>query len=135
VSPGAVTPLTRFVTRHPVGAFSVTAFGLGWPLLFVHSTTSVASTAVGLAFTWGALLGSALAVTWVCGGALAVRRLLARLVQWRFGLRRWAYVVLALPALTVATAALSGTLVLPSGGWAALVTGYLLQTFVYAPPR
>jgi membrane protease YdiL (CAAX protease family) len=31
----------------------------------------------------------------------------------------------------VATAALSGTLVLPSGGWAALVTGYLLQTFVY----
>jgi membrane protease YdiL (CAAX protease family) len=129
--PGTVTPLTRFVTRHPVGAFSVTAFGLGWPLLLVRSTTSFASTAVGLAFTWGALLGSALAVTWVCGGAPAVRGLLARLVQWRFGLGRWAYVVLALPALTVATAALSGTLVLPSGGWAALVAGYLLQTFVY----
>jgi hypothetical protein len=123
--------LARFVTRHPIGAFSVSAFGLGWPLLVVRTTTSFASTAVGLAFTWVALLGSALAVTWVCGGDPAVRAFLARLVQWRFGLRRWAYVVLALPALTVATAAASGTLVPPSDGWAALVTGFLLQTFVY----
>jgi len=89
------------------------------------------TTAVGLAFTYVALLGSALAVTWVIGGRGAVVRFMARFLQWRFGVSRWLYIVLALPALTIVFAALSGTLQTPAGGWSALAISFLLQTFVY----
>ena len=65
---------------------------------------------MGYAFTYIALLGSALGVTWAMGGRQAVIRFLSRYLIWRFGARRWALVVLALPALTVAVAAASGTL-------------------------
>jgi membrane protease YdiL (CAAX protease family) len=84
-----------------------------------------------LAFTYVGLLGSAVAVTWVTGGRHAVLRFLAQFIQWRFGVVRWLYIVLALPLLTVTVAALSGTLETPTGGWVTLMTGFLLQTFVY----
>lgn len=121
----------RWIIRHPIAAFLVGAYGLGMPLLTVRTTTSFATTALGFAFTYLALLGSAVVVIWVTGGTAGVRRFGARFVQWRFGLRRWAFVVLALPALTGVIAALTGTWRLPAGGWAALVGTYLLQTFVY----
>ena len=49
---------------------------------------------------------------------------------WRFGVLRWSAVVFALPALTLAVAAASGTLQTPSGGWLAATGTYLFQTFV-----
>jgi uncharacterized protein len=56
----------------------------------------------------------------VIGGRHAVLTLLARFVQWRFGVARWAYIVLGLPLLTITFAALSGTLQTPTGGWTTL---------------
>jgi hypothetical protein len=125
------SPVARWIIEHPVAAFLVGAYGLGIPLLTVRTVTSFATTALGYAFTYVALLGSALVVTWVIGGPTGVGRFLARFLQWRFGVRRWAFILLALPALTGAIAAITGTWQLPAGGWAALVTGYLLQTFLY----
>jgi membrane protease YdiL (CAAX protease family) len=126
--------VARFVVRHPIAAFLIGAYGVGGPLLTVYVTVSLpalVTTVVGLAFTYLGLLGSALAVTWVIGGRPAVLGFLARFLRWRFGVARWIYVVLALPVMTMTVAALSGTLQPPAGGWATVVTGFVLQTFVY----
>jgi uncharacterized protein len=127
--------VARLIVRHPIGAFLVGAYGLGGPLLTVVTTASLPPwliTVIGLAFTYIGLLGSAVAVTWVTGGRHALLRFLARFVQWRFGVARWLYIVLALPLLTLTVAAVSGTLRTPSGGWVTLATGFLVQTFVYS---
>ena len=126
-SPGR---LRRLIATHPITAFSIMAFGLGWPLLFVRTTTHFASVPVGYAYTYVALLGSALAVTWAGGGRPAVMRFLSRYLIWRLGIRRWALVVLALPALTVAVAAASGTMHVPGHGWMYVAGLFLLNTFV-----
>src|SRR3954447_2036689 len=119
------------VARHPITAFLICGYGVGWPLLTVRTTTSIAPTLIGLIFTYVALLGSALAVTWAGGGLVAVRAFLARFLLWRLGLRRWALIVLALPTLTALIAAATGTLATPDGGWTALAVGYLISTFLY----
>jgi uncharacterized protein len=126
--------VAALIVRHPIAAFLVGAYGVGGPLLTVYVTASLPpllTTVVGLAFTYIGLLGWALAVTWVSGGRPAVLEFLTRFVRWRLGVARWAYVVLALPVTTMAVAAVSGTLQTPAGGWAALVTSFLLQTFVF----
>ena len=128
------SPVARFIVRHPVTAFLVGAYLVGGPLLTVFVTVSLpppATKLVGLAFTYVGLLGSALVVTWVGGGRRAVVSFLSRFVQWRFGVTRWLYVVLALPAMTMTFAALSGTLETPAGGWIALAVNLMLQTFVF----
>jgi hypothetical protein len=75
----------RLVAAHPITAFCIMAFGLGWPLLTIRTTTHFAPTAVGYAYTYGALLGSALLVTWAGGGRPAVTRFLKRYLIWRLG--------------------------------------------------
>src|SRR4029079_5921400 len=101
--------LRRRVATYPVTAFCLMAFPLGWSFLALRAA-HVGSTAAGYAYTYAALLGSALVVTWAGGGVAAVRRFLSRYLIWRLGLRRWAFVVLALPALTLAIAVATGTL-------------------------
>ena len=53
----------RFIRRRPVLAFCLLAFGLGLPLLTLHTVTTTAHTTLGHLFTYGALLGSAVLVT------------------------------------------------------------------------
>jgi uncharacterized protein len=122
--------LRRLAATHPVTAFSILAFGLGWPLLTIATTTHFATVPVGYVYTYGALLGSALAVTWAGGGRPAVMRFLSRYLIWRLGVRRWALVILALPALTVAVAAASGTLHVPGHGWAYVAGLFVFNTFI-----
>jgi membrane protease YdiL (CAAX protease family) len=122
---GTVRP---FVRRHPVTAFSVGALGLGWPLLGAYTAFGIIW--LGPVFTYGALLGSALLVTALVDGTAGVRRLLLRLLLWRFGIERWAVVVLAMPVLTLGVAAVTGTLRTPVTGWGATAWAYLFATFV-----
>jgi uncharacterized protein len=84
-----------------------------------------------LAFTYVALLGSAQGVTWVVGGSRLVRTFLAGYTRWRFSPARWALVVLGMPVMTAAVAVVSGTFQTPQGGCTAILTAFLLQTFVY----
>lgn len=121
--------LRRLLATHPVAAFCATAFPLGWTFLALR-TAHIGSTAAGYAFTYVALLGPALLVTWAGGGRPAVLRFLSRYLIWRVGLRRWALVVLALPALTVAFAAATGTLHVSGHSWAYIAGAFLLQTFI-----
>jgi membrane protease YdiL (CAAX protease family) len=121
----------RFARRRPIAAFAVGAFGLGWPLLTVITTTTFARQPLGVAFTYVALLGSALAASRLADGPGAAGRLLARLAIWRFGVGRWAMIVLGMPVLTLAVAAVSGPLQTPACGWVAAAGHYLFQTFIY----
>lgn len=123
-------PLRRLVAAYPVTAFCVMAFGLGWPLLTIRTTTHFASGPVGYAYTYIALLGSALVVTWAGGGRQAVTRFLSRYLMWRLGAARWAFIVLGLPAVTIAVAAASGTLHVPGHGWGYVAGAFLLHTFI-----
>jgi membrane protease YdiL (CAAX protease family) len=131
ISPSSATgrdTIRRFARRHPVTTFSISAFGLGWPLLAAY--TILGPTWLGPLFTYGALIGSALLVTALVDGASGVRRLLLRLLQWRFGVGRWAVVVVAMPALTLGVAAVTGTLHAPATGWGATAWAYVFATFV-----
>jgi membrane protease YdiL (CAAX protease family) len=118
------------VARHPVAAFLALVYGLGWPLLAAATVTGHAQAPVLLVLTYVVLLGSGLTVTGLADGPAAVRRLLGRLLIWRFGLARWAVVLTGMPVLTLAVAAASGTLRTPAHGWWALAGGYLFQTVV-----
>jgi uncharacterized protein len=120
----------RFVRRRPILAFCLLAFGLGWPLLTLRTVTNVASTTVAHLFTYGALLGSAVLVTRVAEGPGGVRRLLRRLLVWRFPPSRWALVLLFTPALTIAAAAAAGTRPTPADGWPTAAGTYLFATVV-----
>jgi membrane protease YdiL (CAAX protease family) len=122
--------VTAFARRRPIAAFLLGAYGLGWPLLTLTTVTGWGRTPLGVAFTYGALLGSALVVSRLADGPGAARRLLARFLIWRFGVARWALIVLALPALTLAIAAASGTLHTPTTGWLAAAGSYLFQLCV-----
>lgn len=120
--------LRGLVTAHPVTAFCVMAFAIGWPLITAEVVTGDKAFLSVAAF--GALLGSALVVTWAGGGRPAVISFLSRYLIWRLGLARWALVLFAMPALTIAVAAASGTLRLADHGWAYAAGAYLLQTLV-----
>jgi membrane protease YdiL (CAAX protease family) len=126
----ATAPAIAFVRRRPVTAFLLGAYGFGWPLLTVATVTGRQHGLAGYAFTFGALLGSALIVSRLADGPGGARRLLARFLIWRIGVGRWALVVAALPALTIGIAAASGTLQTPSGGWPAAGGAYLFQLVV-----
>lgn len=119
----------RLLATHPVAAFCAMAFPLGWTFLALRAA-HIGSTAAGYAFTYVALLGSALVVTWAGGGRTAVLRFLSRYLIWRIGLRRWALVVLALPALTVGFAAATGTLHVSGHSLTYVAGAFLVQTFI-----
>jgi uncharacterized protein len=121
---------TRFARRHPITAFLLGALGIGVPLLAFPFIVGLPSEPFLLLLNYGALLGSALVVTRAAGGPGAVRRLLSRVLIWRFGLARWAMIVLAVPLLTLAVGAASGTLEAPADGWPWLTATYLFGTFI-----
>ena len=73
---------------------------------------------------------TALVITAWLSGRVGVRRLLVSLLRWRIGLARWLLVLLALPVLTVAVAAATGTLETAPKGWVSIATTYLLTLLV-----
>ncbi|MBO3749599.1 hypothetical protein J5X84_26270 [Streptosporangiaceae bacterium NEAU-GS5] len=83
-----------------------------------------------LAVVFGAQLGAALLISRWTGGPGAGRRLLSGVLRWRAGWTRWLTVLFAMPALTVAVGAATGTLYAPAGGWAMAAVNYLFQAVV-----
>ncbi len=119
------------VGRRPVLVFLLFALGLGWLIMGSALVAGIPIVPVPLLLVmFGALLPAALIVTRRADGPGAVRRLLRRTLLWRFGLGRWAVVLFAVPVLTIAFAAVSGTLATPEGGWAREVGVYLFSTLV-----
>ncbi len=117
--------------RRPVTAFLLLVFGVGWPLLAVPAIADLPFEPFLLGLVYVVLLGSALLVSRRADGPGAARRLLGRALAWRFGVARWAVVVLAMPLLTLTLAAVSGTLVEGGRAWYAAAGLYLFDILVF----
>jgi membrane protease YdiL (CAAX protease family) len=117
--------------RHPLTAFLLLAFGIGVPGLVIPLLVGIPLAPFLLLLVFVALLGSSLLVTWLADGPAGVRRLLSRVVQWRFSAWRWAIILFGVPVFTVALAAVSGTLTSPERGWAAEIGWYLFNTLIF----
>ena len=121
--------IRAFAVRRPVLAFCVFAVGLSVSLIAALLIADV-SIIPGKAAQLLIVPGTALLITaWISGRA-GVRRLLASMLRWRIGIARWLLVLLALPILTLAIAAATGTLEAPPEGWLNIATTYLLTLLV-----
>jgi membrane protease YdiL (CAAX protease family) len=120
-----------FARQRPITAFLIVAFGIGWPALTLPLLAGIPADPFLLALVFLGLLAPAIVVSRIAGGPGAGKRLLLRATMWRFNAGRWALIVLAVPALTIAFAALSGTLSKPEGGVLAETASYLFATFIF----
>jgi membrane protease YdiL (CAAX protease family) len=113
-----------FVARHPIAVLLVTAIAFVW-------ATQMASLLAGVEVMpakLGELVVLLAGATWITsriGGRAAVKRLYAGLLRWRLG---WWYPVLlaAMPAITVAVAAATGSLHTDQVNWSSVLLSYLL---------
>ena len=120
-----------FARSRPVGAFLVLALGIGWPVLAIPAVVEVPGEPFLLALVYLGLLLPALVVTRAAGGPGSVRRLLGRVLMWRFSPLRWLVILFGVPVLTVGVAAAFGTLESPANGWLGVLGAYLLATLVF----
>jgi membrane protease YdiL (CAAX protease family) len=121
--------MREMLIRRPVLSFALLAIVPTWAVQFTF-----------LAMGWEFfpallaeivfLVGAATVVTAAEGGRAAVKRLFAGTVRWRMGAGWFAVAGFAIPLVTLALAAGSGSLRTPAGGWLAMVGGYLLMAFV-----
>lgn len=126
-APARAGGLRGRVAHRPLTAFLVLVAVVGWPLMSVPALTvhgvlpggPLPQEPFALGTTLLVMLPAALWVTAVADGRPAVRALLRRAVQWRFGAGWWAAVLLGLPVLTLAVGAAAGQ---------GLQTGDLLAT-------
>jgi membrane protease YdiL (CAAX protease family) len=118
-----------FAVRRPVLAFCVFAVGLSVSLIAALLIADV-SIIPGKAAQLVIVPGAALLITAWISGRPGVGRLLTSMLRWRIGIARWLLVLLALPALTLAIAAATGTLETPPKGWLNIATTYLLTLLV-----
>jgi membrane protease YdiL (CAAX protease family) len=119
-----------FVQRRPVAAFLLVVMGIGIPCLAIPVMAGIPTAPFLLVYGYVVLLGSALLITRVADGPGAGRKLLSRVLIWRFGAGRWAVILFALPVITIAVAAVSGTLSTPEDGWATELGWYLVNVFL-----
>lgn len=117
--------------RHPLTVFLLLAFAIAVPGLVIPHLAGIPLAPFLLLLVFVALLGSSMLVTWLADGPAGVRKLLSRVVQWRFSAWRWAIVLFGVPVLTVALAAVSGTLISPERGWIAEIGWYLFNTLIF----
>jgi uncharacterized protein len=121
--------IRAFAVRRPVLAFCVFAVGLSVSLIAALLIADV-SVIPGKAAQLVIVPGTALLITAWLSGRAGVKRLLASLLRWRIGIARWLLVLLALPVLTLAIAAATGTLEAAPKGWLNITTTYLLTLLV-----
>jgi membrane protease YdiL (CAAX protease family) len=124
------TGFRAYATRRPVATLVTVVLATGVPLLTLAAAADMTGPAI-LLIAYVELAGGALLLTRWTEGPAGVRAMLGRLVRWRFGVGHWLLVVLAMPALTIAVAAATGTLVAPTGGWVWEIGRYLFLVFVF----
>jgi hypothetical protein len=113
--------IRRLVVRHPVGAYLLLAYPIGWTLRVGLTLVGAPNQLSETAATLVGIAAPAVLITYLGSGGDGVRRLLSGVARWRIGFGRLAFVVGAVPAMTLAVAAATGTLGNPTGGWAKLV--------------
>ena len=116
--------------RRPVLTFVCAALGLGLPMLTVPMVLGVENAPFLLGMVFLGLVVPALAISRRADGHGAVRRMFGRAFDWRFSVSQWLIGLLAVPALTLGLAGLTGTLLAPDEGWLWMVGKYLFATLV-----
>jgi membrane protease YdiL (CAAX protease family) len=140
------TGLRGLARRHPIALYLTIVFGLGYPLMLLpvlagRGVIPGASLpalvgldlerAAALMMVVLALFPAALVVSALEGGRPAVLALLRRMGNWRIGAGWWAFVLLALPLVTVAIALILGdTFRPPTVGLVAAELGGLAAGFL-----
>jgi uncharacterized protein len=123
-------PLVGLVHRHPLLCFVVPAVTITWALQLGFLTLGW-PLFPALLLELVVLVGCATTVTALTSGRRGVRSLFAGVVRWRFGARWYLFALVAMPAATLAVAAVSGTLDTASGGWVSAAVQYLAITIVF----
>lgn len=103
---------------------------VGIPILAIPAVFGGEDGLFILILVYVVLLGGAI-MTARRTGAGGVRRLFSGALHWRIGWRNWAIVAGAIPAATIAVAAVTGTYVSPPDGWLSILGDYLFLTFVF----
>jgi CAAX protease family protein len=116
--------MRQYAAQRPITALCVVAIGLTIPLQMALLVAGL-NVFPGKLAELLLLTGTATLITSWIGGRAAVRRLFGGLTRWRIGAGRWAMLLLAMPALTIAVAAASGTLHSPDHGWVGQGLTYL----------
>ena len=127
----AVGPDASLGGRDPVKVFAVVALALGWVLLSIPAIAGVPQEPFLIGLVLIGLLAPALVITKKADGPGAIRKLLSRILIWRFSPLRWGVILFGVPLLTVGLAAVSGTLETPKDGWSNEMTGYLIATLIF----
>ncbi len=130
-APAATRTPGNPVRRRPVTTFVALAFGIGWPAVTLPLLAGLPPDPFLLLLVFAGLLAPALVVTRMTDGPGPIRKLLSRATMWKFGVTRWVMILLAVPTLTVAIAAVSGTLTVPEGGIPAEAGMYLFRTLIF----
>jgi membrane protease YdiL (CAAX protease family) len=119
-----------FAARRPIVTFLLMMYPLAWAIaaaaFVLHLPTEpsiAAATIVGI-------LGPAVLVSYWTGGGAAVRRLFSGLLRWRVGSGWYLFAVAAMPAFTIPTSLVTGTL--PHGGWVRMALTYAVALVVGA---
>lgn len=125
------TGVRQFAARRPVTTFVTVVLSIGLPLLTLAAVLGLPQEPFLLVIVYLGLTGTALVITRWADGPGAVRKLLGRLLRWRFGVGRWLIILLAMPLLTVGVVAATGTLQQPQDGWVWEAGVYLFSVFIF----
>ncbi|WP_427018414.1 CPBP family intramembrane glutamic endopeptidase [Pseudarthrobacter sp. P1] len=117
------------ITAHPVMALLIPLISLTW-LAQCLAIWLLGDITPGLIVELVLLLGLSVLVTAAANGRAGIKRLFGGVVRWRVGAGWYVVALVAVPALTLLAAAVTGTLREPGQGWAAAVGLYLVQAVV-----
>ena len=129
--PADVATRHTLVQRRPVAVFLLIAFAVGFPSLSVPLFTGLPDEPFLLVYLYVALLTPALLVSGWADGRGSARRLLSRVLIWRFGFGRWLVIVFAMPVLTLGLATATGSVHTPGDGWLMEIGLYLFSTLIF----
>ena len=122
---------TGVARRRPLTVFLVMALGIGWVVLSIPAIIDAPGEPFLLGLVFIGLLAPALLVARAADGPGAIKRLLSRILIWRFSPIRWAIILFGVPLLTIAISAAFGTFESPREGWLSVVGNYLIATLIF----
>jgi membrane protease YdiL (CAAX protease family) len=114
------------VRRHPIATFLTISFAISYPVLIASLIAGVDLMPAKFVQLLAMLSGAVLVTAWSASRPGAVRRLFSGLAKWRLGWFTYAWLIFAMPALTLLTAIATGTLDRPEKGWGGVAGEFAL---------
>lgn len=125
---GRIRSLAR---ARPVATFVAIVLAIAWPAFIIPLLVGAPLDPSKLLVTLVVMLATATLITSWTEGRAGVRALFGGVTRWRIGVAGYLLVLGAMPVLTLAVAAVTGTLQSPEGGWVGMIGNYLFTTVIY----